>query len=297
VVVGWPRAELARWEDADGVVGRRLADLCRLEGWILRPEELHRDEAALLAAAERETGDDLVWRAGTDGGTGYLPLGVDEGVVPLRWEGTLPPGEPARLEAESKPWLASARRMRWEEVVEILDLTAEENRAFQLQRDGAGPFASIRAAYLRDKSGANVAIYLAGTRRPRALLWRLELNRAFEETVSPLAASLLAEPLPAILAARGAGAPPGDARDPGARDAARRRLFARRLLASRSRVYGRADRILLSLAAEAPRGTMLIVDARDSRDPFVAVLVVGQRLGRSTDRGSRLRDRLERGGP
>jgi hypothetical protein len=288
VVVGWPQAELARWEDSDGVVARRFVDLCRRYGWILRPEELMPDEIAALDAVAAQTGEDLVWRGSASASSGFLPLGTGDGLVPLRWEGDLPPGEPGRVESESRAWLASARRIRWEEVVEMLDLTGAENRAFQQQRDGAGLFSPIRAAYLRDKSGANLAIYLVGTRRPHALLWRLELNRAFEETVVPLAHGLLvetaADPTRSPMVASGALANG----DPSALDAAHRRLFARRLLASRSRVYGRSDRILLSLAAEAPRGTTLIVDARASNDPFIAAFRVGERLGPAATRGDGL---------
>jgi hypothetical protein len=181
--------------------------------------------------------------------------------------------------------------MRWEEVVEILDLTAVENRAFQLQRDGAGPFAELRRAFLRDKSGANLAIYLAGTRRPPALIWSLELSSAFEETIVPLAAAAAAGAT--IAPTRAAPSAIESAfMDPAQLEESRRRLFARRLLASRGRVYARCDRVLLSLSVDAQRGSLLVVDARDSRDPFVAVLGADADLGDAADRGERLARRL-----
>lgn len=278
LLVVWPQAELSRWQDSDGVPGRRFFDLCRRDGWILRPAELSGEEAKALHWAGQRAGDDLLWRAAGGDGGGFLVLGRGDGAVHLRWEGVPPAGDPSRLEDESRAWLPSTRRMRWEEVVEILDLTAGENRAFQEQREEGNAFGLVRAAYLRDKTAANVSIYLAGTRRPRALTWRLALTEAFESSLVPLVQQALSasrygsaeRAIPASLDSLRT--------DPDSFEEARRRLFGLRLLASRSRVYGRCDRILLSLSAEAPRGTLLLVDARASNDPFVAVVRVKEKL-------------------
>jgi hypothetical protein len=313
VVVSWPGAERDRWLDADGVPGRRGVDRWLRQGWILRPDELSAGELTRLDAWIARAGDDLLWigeeagvgaaaAAGTGAGdpggppgrtvrTGFLPLGSGDGTVFLRWEGVPARAGLDHLSRETHAWLGGHRPLRWEEAAEILDLNARENRAFLVLRDPANPFLPMRSAFVADKSAANLCIYLLGTRHPPALAWRMGLVRAFESGPVDLARGVLATRPSAATEPGGADIAPGSL---GAErlEQARSRLFCGRVLASRGRVYGRCDRILGSLAVEGERGTLLVVDARDSADPFVAVLRLGGSLPSPDHRGELLAEAL-----
>jgi hypothetical protein len=310
VVVVWPGAERARWLDTDGVPGHRGIDRWLRQGWMLRPDELSADECARLDALVAHAGIDLLWigeeaisvapassQAGSTGPdgvpaprrrAGLLPLGSGDGEVHLRWEGVPARAGLDHLSRETHAWLEGSRRLRWEEAVEILDLSSRENLAFQILGDPANPYYQLRSTFVADKAAANLGIYLLGTRRPPALVWRLGLVRAFENGPALLARDVLAtDPLPVAIP----GCPVGSF---GAQrlEQARNRLFCGRVLASRGRVYGRCDRILLSLAVEGARGALLIVDGRESADPFVAVLRVNDPLPAADSRGDLLAEAL-----
>jgi hypothetical protein len=309
-VVVWPGAEWARWLDTDGVPGHRGIDRWLRQGWMLRPDELSADECAQLDAWVTHAGSDLLWigeeaiavapassqieSTGPDGvpaprrRAGLLPLGSGEGEVLLRWEGVPARAGLDHLSRETHAWLEGNRRLRWEEAVEILDLSSRENRAFQVLSDPANPYHRLRSTFVADKAAANLGIYLLGTRRPPALVWRLGLVRVFENGPALLARDVLAtDPHPAAISGDSVGSL-------GAQrlEEARNRLFCGRVLASRGRVYGRCDRILLSLAVEGARGALLIVDGRDSADPFVAVLRVDDPLPAAERRGDLLAEAL-----
>jgi hypothetical protein len=310
VVVIWPGAERVRWLNTDGVPGHRGIDRWLRQGWILRPDELSADECVRLDAWVTRAGSDLLWigeeaisvapassRAGSAGPdgvpaprprTGLLPLGSGDGEVLLRWEGVPASAGLDRLSRETHAWLEGNRRLRWEEAVEMLDLTSRENRAFQVLGDPANPYYRLRSTFVADKAASNLGIYLLGTRRPPALVWHLGLVRAYENGPALLARNVLTTgSIPAAL--------PGDSvgsLGPLRLERARNRLFCGRVLASRGRVYGRCDRILLSLAVEGPRGALLIVDGRDSVDPFVAVLRVDDPLPIADRRGDLLAETL-----
>lgn len=313
VVVSWPGAERERWIETDGVPGRRGINRWLRQGWILRPDELSTEERTRLDAWIARAGDDLLWigeeagrgaSASDRGGVadpdgdaglsvrrGLLPLGSGEGAILLHWEGVGARDHLDHLARESHAWLEGNRRLRWEEAAEILDLSSRENRAFQVLHDPANPFFLMRSTFVADKSAANLCIYLLGTRQPPALAWRMGLVRAFENGPAALARGVLSTIPPDVL---NPGVPKVSPGSLGAErlEQARSRLFCGRVLASRGRVYGRCDRILVSLAVEGKRGTLLVVDARDSADPFVAVLRVGDSLPPSDRRGELLVEAL-----
>jgi hypothetical protein len=305
IFVEVPGAALAGWEDCDGVRGRRFVEACGADGWILRPRDLHGAEPGLLDAWRRRIGGDVLWLARAEpaapgdlrleaaSGRGLLWLGPPGDELLVRYRG-LPPGKRANrmldeVRAGVGESLGGAAELRWEEVVEMLDLTSSENLALRRLEDPMHPFARLTEAFVRDKRAANVGLYLLGFRPPAVLGMRLDLPGLYETEIVPFCRELAASS--AVPSTLTAGDPESTsvASEPAEiREAIERRFFARRILASRGRVYGRLDRILQSLAGESPRGAVLVVDALLSPDPFVAVYRTGGSLGDAGSRGEAL---------
>jgi hypothetical protein len=150
-------------------------------------------------------------------------------------------------------------RLRWEEVEEFLSLSATQNLAVRtMPPSPEHPIWRLRRAYRTDKFFANAAVYFGRTGGAERLFLTTELVGAYEMDLIPWSERLLQE------------IQPQEGEDPdGTR--AQRRLFLRRLRSSTPRVYGRFDRLLQSLQATWGRRAVIVVDASDSPDPFVAV--------------------------
>jgi len=292
VVLRVPGLTRSAWEQCDGVEGRRFYDRCVAEGRLLAADAL---DPALLewldgwSFALRERGPCVLWQDAVEPGT-QLPSAEAASAEPER-----PPhrfgdettgfalhadfGAPIdRLVVESRGWLPDEPRLRWEEAIEILELTRAENDAFRRLESVSGPSARLgrlRDAFTRDKGMSNLGIWILGAHRPAGVGWSLSLLFAFEDAESVLTAEALRS---AETTAH--ESPPPRSSDgalafadlgPEGRDLAERRFFASRVAASGGRVRGRVDRIFQSIAAIAPRGLLLVIDARESDDPFVAL--------------------------
>ena len=150
-------------------------------------------------------------------------------------------------------------RLRWEEVEEFLSLSATQNHAVRsMPPSPEHPIWRLRRAYTADKFFANAAIFFGRTGGAERVFLTTELVLAYETDLMPWSERLLQENRPA------------DGQDPGSAGA-QRRLFLRRLRSSGPRIYGRFDRLLQSLQATWGPRAVIVVDAADSPDPFVAV--------------------------
>lgn len=309
--VSIPSARLASWEDADGVVGRRFVEQFGSLGAIHRPEELPaeahealsrwtesvRDAVVYLdidASAQPPVGEDASRpaasgvevsssqsdrgaRAGMSSSTHFgderlLHVGPAESPILLRWVGTNTDRASALLESllpGHQAWLYESNALRWEEVGEFLDLTLRENTALRRLEAPSHPLWLLRESFANDKRTANLALYLSRSSEPRALGLELDLAAVYEGPVRDLWRGILEEgSIPSVVVETTglAGA------DLGVQIASERRLFARRLEGSRGRVYGRLDRVLQSLYGELEETGILVIDARESLDPFVATI-------------------------
>jgi len=300
IYVALPGVERAAFLDPDGVLERRFADALARTGWFLEGETLSDAESTGLDAWRDAVGDGLLLLA-PEYPDRTLYLGPDPGGVAIQTRGEGQAEPLSRLAEESRIWLDRADRLRWEEVVECLDLTTEENLAFRnlaldedplgavapSRSDGAqlqtpAALARLKQAFLRDKRVANLALYLGRTRRPAATGLRLDLAAAHGELAAALEvqgsraeADLVGSELPTD--AR--GLPSLRAAAPELREAADQARFRARVIQSGARIAGRCDRVLQSLLAEAETGTWLVVDARAGAQPFVAVARKGSALG------------------
>jgi hypothetical protein len=181
--------------------------------------------------------------------------------------------------------LYEANTLRWEELGEFLDLTLQENTALRRLEDPEHPLWMLRESFANDKRRSNLALYLLQRGDPIALGLQLDLASIYESPVREYWTEILSHELPVSLAS----GPSGDDLDSAdlastvavvdlasadleVRIEAERRLFARRIQGSSGRVYGRLDRILQSLHAELSDDGILIIDARASSDPFVAII-------------------------
>ncbi len=293
LVVSAPSTERDDFLDPDGVLGRRFADQVRRHGWVLPAEQLSSEEIRALDRRRAEGRDDLVL-SGPGEEERALYLGPSEGGVLVRAHGKLGVEDPLRdLEDESRTWLDHADRLRWEEVVEFAHLLPEENLAIRnLALDSSG-LGGLKAAFLRDKRAANLALYLMETRAPRVMLLSLHLPAAQAELARDLALGAESA-LPIRLALDAEQRPSLASLSVPLRETADGRFFVARMLAAGARVAGRCDRIYQSLAAGAPRGSWIVIDARDAAIPFVAVLRAGARLGPASERGNDLLEALTR---
>jgi len=250
------------WQHAHGVPEKRAYDHFLAHGTILDPSKLSPGLVARLDRWSDLPYQDLLWleRAGSGdtsaafdsaGSAGRVSFGATEQQVEVAWRG--PAARRVVLEAqadlEEALWLNRPDVVRWEEVVEILDLTRTENQAFRRLTDESHPLVRFRSTFLRDKRRASLALYLNARYRPRMLRFDISLPEVFGKVVEPFAENIAAS-------RRGEE---GDGR-----------YFAARVRNSIPSVAGRVDRILQSLYAEAAPDTWVILDARDSSDPFVA---------------------------
>lgn len=264
VYVRVPAAEWASWRDADGVPGRRFTDTLAERGQVWTDGELAPELKTALAAAARAVGPDLVvddaeplvepgallYLGPADGGFFARSLAVATTESAGSGASTLP--------ARTRTWLDRSDRLRWEEVVEILDLNDSENAAFRaLGGWGAahvtGPvegMRSLRRAFLRDKRIANCAIFLLGAAEPSVTAFRLDLGAAFHDS---------------LLVALDRATPAPQDEDAG-------RFFEARVRGSVGRVYGRLDRIAQSILLESPSDTRLVIDASGGPGGFLAIL-------------------------
>ncbi len=256
--------ERGDWEHAHGVQGKRAYDHFLKSGQILPAGQLPPEFVDRLDLWSSDRGGNLLWlgedvppkaEAGGSFLSGRVPMGSIGQRVYVDWQ-----GEVARarvLEAipvlENALWLNRPDVVRWEEVVEILDLTRTENHAFRNLTATDHPLVRFRSTFLQDKRAASLALYLNRKHRPPFLRLELNLLSVFVGVVQPFAAEL---------------------------SEADARYFAARVRNSMPSVAGRVDRILQSLYAEASDDTWVVVDARDSADPFVAW--VGPRYGLRT---------------
>ncbi|MCA9726255.1 MAG: hypothetical protein KC729_01125 [Candidatus Eisenbacteria bacterium] len=280
VYVEVPGARRSAWENADGVLGRRFIETCRTEGTILDPKSLPAGATAILDGWRRDARDRVVCRPGNPArseapaaapGARTLALGPEGHRVPLLWygDGAAESRLLADLRAGLESWLQEPEDLRWEEVGEMLDLSREENTAFRRLEQPDHPLFRLREAFADDKRRANLALYLLRRTRPDAIGLSLDLGSVFETPVRAFWTELLEErALPSHLPD---GEQIADAALP-TRLAAERRFFARRLEASRGRIYGRLDRIFQSLYGELTPSGVLVIDGRDSQEPFVAVI-------------------------
>jgi hypothetical protein len=156
-------------------------------------------------------------------------------------------------------------RLRPEEIEEFLCLPPEERRALaSMTRTPDHPLWGIRRTFASDKLFANAAMLEGGRSDVERVFLVQELLYVFEEEILPWTEEQLAvTPLleqPAV--------------DPASREAAGRRLFLHRVRSSGSRVYGRIDRVLHSLASDRRAGkrSIVVVDASRSPDPFLVIL-------------------------
>lgn len=277
--VSVPQARLASWEDADGVLGRRFVEELAARGSIHRPDELP-EEAHRALSRWRESVRHTVVVLAVDATAASSPreerllhLGPPESPVRLRWVGAEPSRDASVLTSllpGHQAWLYESNALRWEEVGEFLDLTREENTALRRLEEPGHPLWELREAFANDKRRTNLAVYLSRSGTPRALGLQLDLPSVYELPVRDLWSGILEEDslLTASVSETGSLAKA----DPAVWAAAERRLFARRLQGSRGRVYGRLDRVLQSLYGEMRTGGILVIDARDSLDPFVATI-------------------------
>ena len=254
VLVRVPGLGLQEWERAHGVPGKRAFDAFRAEGAVWSGPSLTEIEEAVrvrLDWAGREPAPRLHWwaedaLAGNEATRGQLSFGPADEAVVLTWSGAAARrgALSARDALSAALWLQRPDEMRWEEVIEILDLSRTENVAFRRLSDPEHPLVRFRSSFLRDKRRATLALYLNATERPRLLRLDLELARDFERHVRPLARKMREEGEAAYLGVR--------------------------IENSGSSVAGRIDRILQSLLAESAPGTSILVDGTDSTDPFLA---------------------------
>lgn len=287
-----PEARLSAWNACDGAAGSRFVDLCRRDGWIL-------PESVLVTAELPEapsSGTDLLWSGRGGPSVGWVGLGPGDDPIILEWRRLSSSDAPRDLERESRAWLSGGPRIRWEEVVEVLDVTPGENLAFRNLQDTDHPLFAVRSAFLRDKRVASLALYLL-TLHPGEIGCSLELTRAYEDRAIPFFTAVVRDEASAFQSARGFTPEDRETEDretedrekadrlPSwsglpveAQELARRRFFAWRILASEGRIYGRCDRILLSLAVEGPSGAWIFLDARESDEPFLAVYRIGRPL-------------------
>lgn len=287
VVLRVPGFTRSAWEECDGVEGRRFYDRCMAEGTLLAADTVDPAMIAWLdhwSLALRENGPCVLWRDAAAPGTQLPPPKAERpphhfgdettGFVLHADDGA----QVERLVQESRGWLPDESRLRWEEAIEILELTRAENDAFRRLQSVSGPSARLvrlRDAFTRDKGMSNLGIWIVGAHRPAGVGWSLSLLSAFEEAES----ALTVEAFRSIETTPHASPPPSTSDgalafsdlDPVALDLAERRFFAARVAASGGRVHGRVDRIFQSIAAIAPRGLLLVIDARESDDPFVAL--------------------------
>lgn len=290
-------ASLADWQHADGVPGRRFIDEVGRTGSLIPETECGSELRARLESLASAAGSDLLC-------SGCRPFLAPGGML---WMGPPEAGlwvrdpsgsgadgrSPSAISYEdlgetAKLWCDREPRMRWEEVVEVLDLSTAENLSFRLS--DAEPWRALRNAYIRDKAAANLAIYLTGRSRPRLLALSLELPRVFADDLRPRTEAWTQEarPLSGANDLPPRWTPPLHADE--ARRSADRRFLAARVRGSEDRIYGRVDRILQSLFIEAEATDLLLVDARGGTDGFVAVL--GQRLSEGEITQGKLVDRL-----
>jgi hypothetical protein len=312
IYVSIPSARLASWEDADGVFGRRFVEQFGSLGTIHRPDELpmkaqdalsrwkesvrdavvyldhdasddpsHDDDPSVPDASsgvDESSGEDAGRaRAGLSSSTHFrqdrlLHLGPDESPILLRWVGTSSDRGSALLESllpGHQAWLDEGNALRWEEVGEFIDLTLRENTALRRLEAPGHPLWLLRESFANDKRTANLALYLSRSSSPRALGLELDLAAVYEGPVRHLWRDILEEDsIPAVVVET-SGLAGADLR---VQIASERRLFARRLEGSRGRVYGRLDRVLQSLYGELEETGILVIDARESLDPFVATI-------------------------
>lgn len=271
--VAIPEATLSSWQNADGVLGRRLVERFDKEGAIVRPSELPPEAHKVLAGWSAAVRHGIVYASAGNAPRTFerlLLLGPSDDPVTMRWIGMNTSQESSLLESllpGHQAWLYEPNTLRWEEVGEFLDLTREENTALRRLEDPAHPLWMLRESFANDKRRSNLALYLLRRGDPAALGLQLDLAAAYEKPVREFWTELLSDELPVVLASESgdlAGA------DLDVRIAGERRLFARRVQGSQGRVYGRLDRILQSLHGELSKDGILIIDARASSDPFVA---------------------------
>lgn len=305
-------ARRSHFVDPDGVAGRRFADGLDA-GWLSDPSSLDASESDWLDgwASGTDAFDLLVGSSGAM--SGGLPAGSsievrrptrgandpqanrgNDGTVPawrtlvlgpssapirVAWNGDRAEASLERVQSGDEPWLSDAKTLRWEEVVELLELNRKENVAFRNLGEPNHPLTRFREAFLRDKRTANLALYCLASARPAAVALHLDLASSYENDVLDLVAPALANELPRdIERLEDASA--------GMRDAAESRFFAERVHASAGRVYGRLDRTFQSLRAELPRGSLLVIDARGGREPFVYLEVVGEKMSEAQIRAA-----------
>lgn len=303
IYVALPGAERAAFLDPDGVIDRRFADDLARTGWLIEGENLSAAETEALDGWRTAVADGLLLIAPRFSDRA-LYLGPEAGGVTIRTRGEGHDEPLAHLADESRIWLDRLDRLRWEEVVECLDLTTQENLAFRNLELEAGArlgtpdaLTALKQAFLRDKRVANLALYLGRTRRPAATGLRLDLAAAHGALTESLHAGggkgetdLGTQALPTD--AR--GLPSLRAASPAQREAASQARFRARVLQSGSRIAGRCDRVLQSLLAEAENGTWLVIDARETARPFVAVARKGSSLGTPAARAALLPGLLRR---
>ena len=150
--------------------------------------------------------------------------------------------------------------LRWEEVEEILSLSPEQNRAVRnLPASPEHPIWRLRRAYSADKFLANAALFFGRTAGAQRVFLIQEIVRVYEDDLLPWSEALLR-------------ASPAEEGGDAARFEAERRFFLRRLRSSTPRVYSRLDRLLQSIGtAWGVPAAVVVLDASDSPDPFVAV--------------------------
>lgn len=149
--------------------------------------------------------------------------------------------------------------LRWEEIEEFLSLSAEQNRAFRsLPPTPEHPLWRMRRAFSADKLFVNAALYYGYQSDAQRIFVVQSLAHVYEDDLLPWSDSLLA-------------ATPAIEGEPGDGEAASRRFFLRRLRSSAPRIYSRIDRLLMSFHFAWGKEAILVLDASDSSDPFLAV--------------------------